>query len=144
MPTSFGDTTLASRAQYSTTCTERAPAHRVVPPFHPYTRTRRVVKVSQHVDQINRRIYLEWVFAKADETLRCRLALDAAALTYEIQTRRAGAGASATTEHFLHVGRALDRQADLEGQLIADGWTLQAYASGVLGAPDSTRPPSRA
>ena len=95
------------------------------------------------MDQINR-IYLEWVFAKADETLRHRLALDEATLTYEIQTCPAVAGVSATTEHFLQARCAFDRQGDLEAQLIADGWTLQAYASGVLGAPDSTQAPSRA
>lgn len=72
-----------------------------------------------------------WFFSRGAETIECELVCDtgAHALHYELRIRRTHERGSTFTERFGDVSRAFERQCELEGVLVGEGWTLDRYES---------------
>ncbi len=83
--------------------------------------------------QDNQAPMLRWVFARHAERVQCELSLGHRHLLYEVRTRRLDVTASEVVEQYRDVGRAFDRQSDLERGLLDEGWSLEHYEKLQLG-----------
>jgi len=72
---------------------------------------------------------MRWLFVRGDDTLTCHLGLGDEDLTYQLTTSRPSDPSAVTSERYVHVGDAFQRQSDLEARLIRDGWLLESYSS---------------
>ena len=71
---------------------------------------------------------MRWVYAREQKSLVCELSLDANHLRYQFRTW-ASPRSSVSVEQYGDVLQAFQRQSELEGNLIREGWTLASYDS---------------
>lgn len=102
------------------------PANRVAPPdIEP-------PPASHRSSEPDRARVLRWVFSRGRDLLTCELALSDDDACYELRTLSGAAPSSRSIERFADVTVAFQRQSALEGRLVADGWSLDAYESIVV------------
>lgn len=72
---------------------------------------------------------MRWTFTREDETLVCELGLNGDESAYEIRIDPAWDVADSASELFDDAISAFQRHAEIERQLVADGWSLDNFES---------------
>jgi hypothetical protein len=72
---------------------------------------------------------LRWAFARNGERISCELALTRDNFAYELRVNRDASPDGLTTESFADAMRAFHKQAELERELVAQGWSLESFES---------------
>jgi hypothetical protein len=72
---------------------------------------------------------MRWTFRREDETLVCELGLNRDESAYEIRIDPACEVADAASELFDDAISVFQRQAEIERQLVAQGWSLDNFQS---------------
>jgi hypothetical protein len=72
---------------------------------------------------------LRWAFTRNGERISCELALTRDDFAYELRVHRPDSPDGPTTESFADAMRAFHKQAELERELVAQGWSLESFES---------------
>jgi hypothetical protein len=74
---------------------------------------------------------LRWIYTRDTTRLTCELGLGEEGLVYELRTTGRDRLLPQTIERFRFVGAAFERQCEMEGHWLDDGWSLESYESVV-------------
>jgi hypothetical protein len=75
---------------------------------------------------------MRWTFTRGEETVICELGLNHDDTGYELRIEPPWNPLALTTELFDDAVSAFERQTEVEGLLVGDGWSLEAFCSARL------------